>query len=104
MAHALFYALAFSCFLLCQLVISAQIFRAECKAVVLLLRSILMTGDQSRLLKVGDRVCWGVTTTDLGTVIETTWNGVTISWDDGHTTSIQHNDMAQVERVPTKIK
>ena len=62
-----------------------------------------MTGDQSRLLKVGDRVCWGATTTDLGTVVGTTWNGVTIDWDDGHTTSIQHNDMAQVERVPVKV-
>ena len=62
-----------------------------------------MTGDQSRLLKVGDRVCWGATTTDLGTVIETTWNGVTINWDDGHTSSIEHNDMARIERVPTKL-
>jgi hypothetical protein len=43
-----------------------------------------MTGDQSRLLKVGDRVRWGATTTDLGTVVETTWNGVTIDWDDGN--------------------
>jgi hypothetical protein len=62
-----------------------------------------MTGDQSRLLKAGDRVCWGATTSDLGTVIGTTWSEVTIDWDDGHTSSIQHNDMAQVERVPTKI-
>jgi hypothetical protein len=62
-----------------------------------------MTGDQSRLLKVGDRVCWGVTTTDLGTVVGTAWSGVTIDWDDEHTSSIQHNDMAQVERVPTKV-
>ena len=62
-----------------------------------------MTGDQSRLLKVGDRVCWGVTTTDLGTVVGMAWSGVTIDWDDGHTSSIQHNDMAQVERVPTKV-
>jgi arylsulfatase A-like enzyme len=51
----------------------------------------------------GDRVCWGVTTTDLGTVVETSWSEVTISWDDGHTTSIQHNDMAQVEQVPNKV-
>jgi hypothetical protein len=62
-----------------------------------------MTGDQSRNLKVGDRVCWGVTTTDLGTVVGTSWNGVTIDWDDGHSTSIQHNDMRQVERVPNKL-
>jgi hypothetical protein len=41
--------------------------------------------------------------TDLGTVIATAWSGVTISWDDGETNSVRHNDMAQVERVPTKI-
>jgi hypothetical protein len=61
-----------------------------------------MTGDQSRHLKVGDRVCWGATTSDLGTVVRTSWNEVTIDWDDGHAASIQHNDMAQVERVPVK--
>jgi hypothetical protein len=62
-----------------------------------------MTGDQSRLLRVGDRVRWGATTTDLGTVVGTSWSGVTIDWDDGHTTSIQHNDMTQVERAPVKV-
>jgi hypothetical protein len=62
-----------------------------------------MTGNESRALRVGDRVCWGETKTDLGTVVGTAWNGVTIDWDDGHTTSIQHNDMAQVGPVPTKI-
>ena len=51
---------------------------------------------------VGDRVRWGDTTTDFGTVIRTTWSDVTIDWDDGQTTSIQHNDMAQVERLPKK--
>jgi hypothetical protein len=68
---------------------------------ILMTRS--MTGEQSRLLKVGDRVSWHSSLTDLGTVVETTWNGVTIDWDDGHTTSIQHNDMAHVERVPMKL-
>jgi hypothetical protein len=63
-----------------------------------------MTGKQSRLLKVGDRVSWHSSLTDLGTVVGTAWSGVTIDWDDGHTTSIQHNDTAQVERVPMKNK
>jgi hypothetical protein len=62
-----------------------------------------MTGDQSRVLKIYGRVCWKNSAADLGTVIGTAWSGVTISWDDGHTTSIEHNDMAQVERVPTKV-
>jgi hypothetical protein len=61
-----------------------------------------MTGEQSRLLKAGDRVCWGATTTDLGTVIGTSWSGVTIAWDDGESNSISHNDMGQLERVPNK--
>ena len=63
-----------------------------------------MTRDQSRLLKIYDRVCWKNSATDLGTVIGTAWSGVTISWDDGNATSIQHNDMALVERVTTKVK
>ena len=62
-----------------------------------------MTGDQSRLLEVGDRVSWGATTKDLGTVIGTSWSEVTISWDDGEVSSVSHNDMARVERAPTKI-
>jgi hypothetical protein len=62
-----------------------------------------MTGEQSRLLRVGDRVCWGVTTTDLGTIVGTSWSEVTISWDDGEANSVAHNDMAQVERVPNKV-
>jgi hypothetical protein len=61
-----------------------------------------MTGTESRALAVGARVCWGVTTTDLGTVVGVSWSGVTIDWDDGHTTSIQHNDMGQVKKVPNK--
>jgi hypothetical protein len=62
-----------------------------------------VTGDQSRLLKVGDRVCWKNSVADLGTVIGTTWSDVTIAWDNGQTASIQHNDMARVERVPRKV-
>jgi hypothetical protein len=61
-----------------------------------------MTGDESRKLKVGDRVQWDNSLTDRGTVSEVDWRGVTIKWDDGRTNSI--NDMAQVERVPTKLE
>jgi hypothetical protein len=62
-----------------------------------------MTGDQSRTLRAGDRVCWGATTVDLGTVTGTSWSEVTISWDDGEASSVSHNDMARVERVPTNL-
>jgi hypothetical protein len=62
-----------------------------------------MTGDQSRLLTVGDRVCWNADQNDQGTVTEKNWAGVTIKWDNRSEQAILHNDMAQVERVPTKI-
>jgi hypothetical protein len=58
-----------------------------------------MTGEQSRQLKVGNRVCWADSNTDLGTVIGITWSAVIIEWDDGLTASIEHNDMARVERA-----
>jgi hypothetical protein len=58
-----------------------------------------MTGEQSRLLEVGNRVCWAANTTDVGTVIGATWSAVIIEWDDGLTASIEHNDMARVERA-----
>jgi hypothetical protein len=62
-----------------------------------------MTGNQSRTLEVGDRVCWKADRSDQGTVIETNWAGVTIKWDNRSEQAILHNDMGQVERVPAKI-
>ena len=62
-----------------------------------------MTGEQSRLLKVGDRVQWDNSLTDRGTISDVDWRGVTIKWDDGRTNSIYHNDMGQVERVPANL-
>ncbi|SHG54561.1 hypothetical protein SAMN05444169_2985 [Bradyrhizobium erythrophlei] len=55
-----------------------------------------MTGDQSRLLKPLDRVCSGVTTTDLGTVIETDCAGVSKDWDNGQTTAHVAMEESQV--------
>ncbi|THD68440.1 MAG: hypothetical protein E7813_10450 [Bradyrhizobium sp.] len=59
-----------------------------------------MTGDQSRKLLVGDRVCWGE---QFGTVTEKNWAGVTIKWDNSKEQSIIHNDMVPVEYVPMKL-
>jgi hypothetical protein len=61
-----------------------------------------MTGEQSRQLRTADRVCWGAATTDLGTVTETNWAGITVKWDNRSKQEILHNDMAKVERVPNK--
>jgi preprotein translocase subunit YajC len=57
-----------------------------------------MTGTQSRTLKIGARVCWDSGTTDQGTVSAVDWTDVTIKWDNGHTNTLFHNDIAQVER------
>ena len=61
-----------------------------------------MTGDQSRQLKLGDRVCWNADKNDQGTITEKNWAGVTVKWDNRGEQSILHNDMVQVERVPVK--
>ena len=58
-----------------------------------------MNGNQFRTLTVGDRVCWKTSTTDLVTIVGIAWSGVSIDWDDGHSTSIQRNDVARVEKV-----
>ena len=58
-----------------------------------------MTGNQSRLLKADDRICWKASATDQGVIVGTDWSGVTIAWDDGDTNIVQHNDMSQIERA-----
>ena len=62
-----------------------------------------MTGNQSRTLNVADRVCWHDDKTDQGTVTEKNWAGVTIKWDNRGEQSILHNDMAQVDWVPSNL-
>jgi hypothetical protein len=62
-----------------------------------------MTGDQSRTLSVGDRVCWHADKKDLGTVTEKNWAGVTIKWDNRGEQTILHNDMAQIARAPNNL-
>jgi hypothetical protein len=58
-----------------------------------------MTGEKSRLLKVGNKVCWQKDQADRGTVTETSWSGLTIKWDSRGEQTVLHNDMAQIERL-----
>jgi hypothetical protein len=39
-----------------------------------------MTGDESRELRIGDRVCWKADPKDQGVITEKNWAGVTIQW------------------------
>jgi hypothetical protein len=61
-----------------------------------------MSGDRSRLLKVGEYVYWEGRTADRGKVVEIDWNAVKILWDNGFTNSICHNDMVNVSLAPVK--
>jgi hypothetical protein len=61
-----------------------------------------MTGEQSRRLKVGNKVYWQKDQADRGTISETNWAGVTVRWDDRGDQTIQHNDMASLERATGK--
>jgi hypothetical protein len=59
-----------------------------------------MTGEQSRGLKVGDRVCWGEDEHDQATVTEKNWSGVALRWDNRSEQPVLHNDMAMVFLIP----
>ena len=61
-----------------------------------------MSGDRSRLLKVGEYVYWEGRKADRGKVVEIDWSAVTIRWDNGLTNSICHNDMVNVSLAPVK--
>jgi hypothetical protein len=58
-----------------------------------------MTGTESRLLNVGARVIWNADKNDAGTVIEKSWSGVTIKWDNREQQTIMHNDMIAVTKA-----
>jgi hypothetical protein len=57
-----------------------------------------MTGTESRLLNVGARVIWHGDSKDAGIVIEKSWSGVTIKWDNREQQTIMHNDMIAVTK------
>jgi hypothetical protein len=61
-----------------------------------------MTGQQSRLLKIGDKVCWQDDQADRGTVVETNWSGLTIRWASRGEQRVLHNDMVSMFLVGKK--
>jgi hypothetical protein len=58
-----------------------------------------MIGNQFRTLTVGDRLLEKHRHTELVTIVGIAWSEVSIDCDDGHSTSIQRNDMARIETV-----
>ena len=61
-----------------------------------------MTGEQSRKLKVGDRVSWNKDNNDVGTITEASWSGVAIKWQNRDQQSVLHNDMTLMFPAPKK--
>jgi hypothetical protein len=63
-----------------------------------------MDAVESRSLTKGTRVCWQGNAADSGTVTGTTWDAVTIAWDNGQVATVHHGDMREIRRTSAKPK
>jgi hypothetical protein len=61
-----------------------------------------MTVDESKSLKKGNRIYWRGDPADSGVVTETSWDAVTIAWDNGHMATVSRGDMREIQREPIK--
>ena len=55
-----------------------------------------MTVDEFKKLKKGTRVYWRRDAADSGIVTETSWDAVTIAWNNGQVASVHHGDMREI--------
>jgi hypothetical protein len=62
-----------------------------------------MTATESKDLKTGARIYWQGNVADAGTIIEKSWNAVTITWDNGHVNVVHHGDMREILRTPQTL-
>lgn len=61
-----------------------------------------MTADESKHLTRGSRVYWQGNPVDAGVITETSWDAVTIAWDNGHVARVLRGDMREIRLNPTK--
>jgi len=59
-----------------------------------------MTVDESKALKKGTRVYWRGDVADSGIITETSWDAVTIAWNNGKVARVHHGDMREIQRSP----
>jgi hypothetical protein len=59
-----------------------------------------MTVTESKGLQKGARVYWRGEATDYGIVTETSWDAVTIAWNNGKVASVHRGDMREIQREP----
>jgi hypothetical protein len=57
-----------------------------------------MTVTESKNLKTGTRVFWRDNTADGGKITKTSWDSVTIAWDNHHAATVHHGDMGEIKR------
>jgi len=61
-----------------------------------------MTNAESKALKTGSHVYWQGDAADRGHITETSWDAVTIAWDNGQVARVRHGDMREIQRAPVK--
>jgi hypothetical protein len=61
-----------------------------------------MTVEESKSLTKGTRVYWRGDAADSGIVTETSWDAVTITWNNGKVASVHRGDMREIQLVSTK--
>ena len=61
-----------------------------------------MTVIESKGLKKGTHVYWRGHAADSGIITETSWDAVTIAWNNGQVASVHLGDMRESQRVATK--
>ena len=57
--------------------------------------------EESKGLTTGARVYWRVDAAEGGIMTETSWDAVTIAWDNGQGVSVHHGDMREIQQVPS---
>ena len=58
-----------------------------------------MTVDESKSLKKDSRVYWRGNAADSGIITETSWDAVTIAWNNGEVARVHHGDMRNSENA-----
>jgi hypothetical protein len=61
-----------------------------------------MTPNETKTLKEGSLVYWRGDPTDAGVVTETSWDAVTIAWNNGHVARVLRGDMGDIQQTPMK--
>jgi hypothetical protein len=63
-----------------------------------------MTATESKNLKKGNRVFWRGDAADGGTITGTSWDAVTMAWDNGQVATVHHGDMREIHATSAKPK